>query len=354
MSIPGGGKEIMLSEEDIFLPNIQNVSDKQDFEFFSAALNNSFGENLVWVSSEYDWVTSSEGLFVLNGSSANVGVSNGNSVQLLAAGLENTFLANSKFVEIKSTDGETAIIFDSQTTELMSIETDNADVTIFDMASSAFDLQRFSLDGQSLTYDFGSQSIQFSMGSNTTVELRSVGSIEPTVINYNNETYKITFGDSTVSFSENSGSFNPEIEAIIEGDLNEADQIINLPKEDLKLSESELLHNELIDDLINEESVDFSDVVEEYYDIQANSYLQHKAAELKFTATQATKDAIENLISDANQTINFEPPATDIDGQKVDIASAERNNQQYLESSLTSQSLMDYVLDGAIEFYDEI
>ena len=344
----------MLSEEDIFLPKIQNVFDKRDFEFFSAALNNSFGENLVWVSSEYDWVTSSGGLFVLNGNSANVGVSNGNAVQLHAAGLENTFLANSKFVEIKSTDGEAAIFFDSQTTESMSIETDNADVTIFDMASSTFDLQRFALDGEFLTYDFGSQSIQFSMGSNTTVELRSVVSVEPTVINYSDETFTITFGDSSVSFSEDLGSFNPVLETTIEGDLDQAEQIFDFPQNDLKLSESELLHNELIDDLINEESVDFSDFVEEYYDTEANSYRQYKAAELKILATQTTTDAIENLISDTNQTINFEPPAADIDSPGVNITSAERNNQQYLENTLTSQSLLDYVLDGAMEFYDEI
>ena len=66
-----------LSGDDVYIPSITSVETHADFNFFAPTINSLFGEELIWLNNEFDWLKSEDSTIVLNGGNPAVGIAAG-------------------------------------------------------------------------------------------------------------------------------------------------------------------------------------------------------------------------------------------------------------------------------------
>ena len=369
--------EVYLTEEDLFLPNISGVSSKNEFEFFAHTINGAFGESLVWVSDRYEWISSEEGTFILNGLNASAAFIGGSHGEVFTSGLEKTILVNSNSLELTAETGDTSVIIDSETTTSIKVFNQKAEIQLIDLSSHSFEESNFSLQNSLLTYQSEDLLIELIMEEASSISLRSAGSSNTLTVTYSNDVYAINSNEvafellTDASLAEHDNLRQNEIEVNNQISQSKATNIItenqheqgnfssgSSPAVNLDVSQdiqtptqNETAHLGLD---FQEDEFDISDIIDSYYTEKADLPDLNFIDDVGMSVLQATRDSIDEIISDSKETLDFEMADEAILVPEIANSEIKYENQNLIQGSLLNESGLDYVFDSAIDFYDEI
>lgn len=367
--------EVYLTEEDLFLPNISGVSSKNEFEFFAHTLNGAFGESLVWVSDRYEWISSQEGTFILNGLNASAAVVGGSHGEVFTNGLEKTILVNSNSLELTAETGDTSVIIDSETTTSIKVFNQQAEIQLIDLSSHSFEESNFTLQNSLLTYQSEDLLIELTMEEASSISLRSAGSANTLTVTYSNDVYEINSNEvafellTDTSLEENDNFRQNEIE--INNQISKSTNIITENQHELSnfdsvstpavnLDVSQDIHTPTQNETAHlgldfqEDGFDISNIIDSYYTEKADLPDLNFIDDVGMSVLQATRDSIDEIISDSKETLDFQMADESILVTEIANSEIKDENQNLIQNSLLNESVLDYVFDSAIDFYDEI
>jgi hypothetical protein len=369
--------EVYLTEEDLFLPKISGVSSKKEFEFFAHTINGAFGESLVWVGDRYEWISSEEGTFGLNGLNASAAVIGGSHGEVFTKGLEKTILVNSNSLELTAESGDTSVIIDSETTTSIKVFNQKAEIHLIDLSSHSFEESNFSLQNSLLTYQSEDLLIELTMEEASSISLRSAGSASKLTVTYSNDVYAINSNEVAVelltdaSLAEHDDLRQNEIEINNQiSKLKTANVITENQHEqsNFDFGSTPAVNLEVSQDIqtptlnetgqfgldFQEDGFDISNIIDSYYTEKADLPDLNFIDDVGMSVLQATRDSIDEIISDSKETLDFEMADEAILVPEIANSEIKYENQNLIQDSLLNESVLDYVFDSAIDFYDEI
>jgi hypothetical protein len=220
---------MLVSSDNILFPSLHAVANRSDLDFFVPAFNHAFGDDVMWLPNEYDWVDADNSISVMAGGSAAAGVLTGKKSSAHLSGLDKTLIVTSKEITLTSKSGDFTVVYNEEFTTNLYLEAESSTAQFFNMSTKGFDLSKFYFEEHSLIYRTDTSNIVFDLQDEAVISLHSIMDTDPIELSYTNGTYQIVQGASSpIVFADSDAvSDNTNEEGILWADnvMLEMDQI---------------------------------------------------------------------------------------------------------------------------------
>ena len=337
-----------LSGDDVYIPSITSVETHADFNFFAPTINSLFGEELIWLNNDFDWLKSEDSTIVLNGGNPAVGIAAGVKSFVYTEGLEKTVIAKSSELDVHAINGDLSLVFDDSETDNLMIIAENANVSLIDVSSEGLNLNNFEVRENVLVYDTDEKSITFELNAGSEVNVHTLGDLATLEIVFRENSYQIKNGSDQVSLESSGISDNFIINSKFEDNTFSENTEVNSIQSGIDGN------NDLLADLLSSDDIEVYEGLENIYNDLEALNLAPKQTVLETLSAQTNEEGIKQLLSDQQDDLVFDVSDEPIHSVEMELEKLDQGNEHFLDSALSVDNLADHVFTSAIEFYDEI
>ena len=337
-----------LSGDDAYIPSITAIETHADFNFFAPTINSLFGEELIWLNNEFDWLKGEDSTVLLNGSNPAVGIVAGSKSLVYTEGLEKTVISKSSELDVHAINGDLSLVFDDNKTENLVIIAENANVSLIDVSSQGIMLDNFEVKENILVYDSNEKTITFELNPGSEVNLHTLENLASVEIVFRENAYHITKGSDQLTLESSGVSDNFITNSQIEDITFDA----NIEEGFHQKGFDET--NGLLPDLLSNDDIEVYQGLDNIYNDLAALNAAPKQTVLDTLSSQTNEEGIKKLLSDEQDDLVFDVSDEPVHSVEIELEKLDQGNENFLDSALSIDSVSDHVFSSAIEFYDEI